>query len=100
MADIRITPESLRSKSSELKGLRGQHEEVMTRITSLVNGLSDQWSGEAQKAFQLNFNDMKPTFDKFVRILQGYAELMDKTAQEMQAADDEGARIIRQQTFN
>ena len=87
MANIRITPELLRGKSSELKGLKGDHEGVMSRITSLVNDLSDQWSGDAQQAFLQNFNDMKPTFDNFVRILQGYAELMDKAAQELESTD-------------
>jgi len=100
MAKIEITPPLLRGKSSELKGLRGEHEAVMSRITSLVNGLSDQWSGDAQQAFLQNFNDMKPTFDKFVRILQGYAELMDKTAQEMEDTDLRIKGAIQSTTFD
>jgi len=89
MASIKITPELLRGKSGELKGLKGDHEGVMTRITSLVNGLNDQWSGEAQQAFINSFTEMKPVFDNFVRIIQGYADLMEKAAIEMEAADQE-----------
>jgi len=84
---IEVTPELLRGKSGELKGLRGEHEAVMSRITSLVNGLSDQWSGNAQQEFLQSYQGMQPTFTKFVEILDGYARLMDETATVMGQAD-------------
>ena len=87
MATIRITPELLRAKSGELRGLKGEHEAVMSRITGLVNGLSDQWTGDAQDAFLQSYQGMNPTFQKFVEILEGYANLMDKASQEMESTD-------------
>ena len=87
MANIKITPELLKGKSGELRGLKGEHEAVMSRITNLVNGLADQWSGEAQQAFLQNYQGMQPTFQKFVEILEGYSKLMDKAAHDMELTD-------------
>ena len=87
MAKIEVTPEMLKGKSTELNSLRGEHEAVMARITNLVNGLSDQWSGDAQRAFLQSFTEMKPTFDNFVRILQGYSDLMVKAAGALEETD-------------
>jgi len=87
MANIKITPELLKGKAGELRGLKGEHEAVMSRIGGLVNGLSDQWTGDAQTAFLQSYQGMQPTFQKFVEILEGYAKLMDHAAQEMEATD-------------
>ena len=78
MASIKITPELLRGKASELKGLQNEHEAVMSKITSMVNGLNEQWTGEAQQAFQQSFEGMKPTFTRFVEILANYSNKMNE----------------------
>ena len=87
MANIKITPEMLKGKSNELRGLKTEHEAVMARITNLVNSLGEQWSGDAQQAFQQSYQGMAPTFQKFVEILEGYSKLMDKAAQDMESTD-------------
>ena len=94
MSIIKIQPEALRGKAKELRGLRGEHEAVMKRITSLMNGLGAEWSGEAQNAFQQSFQGMAPTFQKFVEILDGYANLMDDAAQKMTDADQDAKNAI------
>jgi len=95
MAKIKITPETLRGKAVDLRGLRGEHEGVMTRITNLVNGLSDQWSGEAQQAFLQSYQGMQPTFQKFIEILDGYAKLMDTAATELETTDVNISRTVQ-----
>jgi len=87
MANIQVTPDLLRGKSDELRGLKEEHEAVMLRITNLINGLNDQWTGPAQEAFVTSFTGMKPTFDNLVNILQGYSDLMGKAAQEYESTD-------------
>ena len=87
MANIKITPELLRGKSGELRGLKADHEGTMAKITSLVNGLSEQWTGEAQDAFLQNYQSMEPTFKKFAEVLEGYGKLMDKAATDMESTD-------------
>ena len=94
MAKITITPSMLRGKAGELRGLRGEHEAVMKRITSLVNGLGDQWTGEAQTAFLQSYQGMQPTFQKFIEILDGYAKLMDTAANELETTDASIGRTI------
>ena len=87
MANIKITPELLRQKSTELKGLKGEQEVVMGKITSLVNGLSEQWTGDAQQAFQSKYQSMEPQLRKFADVIENYTKLMDKAAMEMESTD-------------
>lgn len=89
MANIKITPELLRGKSGELRGLQGEHEAVMQRINSLVGSLNEQWSGEAQQAFQQSYESMRPTFQRFLEILQNYSVKMDEAAAAMEATDQQ-----------
>lgn len=87
MAIIQVTPELLTAKSTEVRNLKSQHEEVMQRLTQLVNGLNEVWKGEAQNAFVQKYQSMDATFKNFAEILEGYAKLMDTAARELQSTD-------------
>ena len=50
MALIQVTPELLRGKSTELRGLKQQHDDAMTRMRTLMQGLNEIWKGTAQDA--------------------------------------------------
>ena len=45
MAQIEITPDTLRAKATEVRGYKSEHDDVITKLTSLVHGLNDQWKG-------------------------------------------------------
>ena len=87
MAEIRISPDMLTSRASEVRGLRGEHEQTIQRLTNLVNGLNDIWTGEAQNAFVERYRSMEATFKNFSELLEGYAKLMDTAANQMRETD-------------
>ncbi|MCL2671195.1 MAG: WXG100 family type VII secretion target [Clostridiales bacterium] len=87
MAIIQVTPEMLSGKAGEVRTLKGQHDEAMTKLNSLVHGLNESWKGEAQDAFVAKFDSMQSTFTNFSELLEGYAKLMDATARELQSTD-------------
>ena len=89
MATIQITPETLRSKASNIRSYRAEHDEIMAKMKNLIYGLNDTWKGEAQQAFLTNYENMLPTFQNFSEMLEGYASLMDVSANEMEAKDQE-----------
>lgn len=87
MALIQVTPETLRSKASDVRSYKAEHDEVMTKIKNLVNALNEVWKGEAQDAFLAKFQSMQPTFNNFSEMLEGYAKLMDTAANELESTD-------------
>lgn len=87
MAVIQVTPELLQGKATEVRQLKSQHDELMAKMRTLIHGLNDQWKGAAQDAFVNKFDSMQSTFTNFSEMLDGYAVLMENTANNMQEMD-------------
>jgi len=94
MAIIQVTPELLNAKASELRGLKSNHDEAMTKMRSLIMGLNEIWKGGAQDAYVQKYESMQATFTNFSQLLEEYAKLMDITAQKMSEKDAELASTI------
>jgi len=87
MALIQVTPDMLRARAGDVRKNRGEHDAVIQRLNTIVNGLSDVWQGEAQNAFVERYRSMEATFRNFSEMLEGYAKLMDTAANQMQETD-------------
>ncbi len=87
MALIQVSPDLLNSKANELRSLKAQHDEAMTKMRSLIMGLNEVWKGDAQDAFVQKYESMQPTFTNFTNMLEDYAKLMDTAAQKLQETD-------------
>lgn len=94
MPMIQMTPELLKSKATEVRTLRSQHDEVMAKMTSLVHALDEHWKGEAQTAFVAKFDSMKTTFDNFSEMLENYAKMMDTAATNVNDTDQNLKNVI------
>ena len=89
MALIQVTPETLRGKASEVRRHRSEHEQTMQRLSQLIFGLNEVWRGEAQDAFVERFRSMESTFRNFSEMLEGYAKLMDTSANALESTDQQ-----------
>ena len=87
MALIKVTPDMLRARATTVRSDRNDHDTCIARISATVNGLSDVWQGEAQTAFLEKYRSMEPTFKQFSQLLEDYATLMDKSANQLQETD-------------
>lgn len=83
MALIQVTPDLLKGKANELRGLKGQHDEAMSKMKTLITNLNEVWKGDAQTAFLNKYESMQSTFTSFSQMLEDYAKLMDNAAQQM-----------------
>lgn len=87
MALIQVTPDLLNGKATELRGLKGQHDEAMAKMRTLIVGLNEIWKGDAQDAFVAKYESMQTTFNNFSQMLEDYARLMNTAAQKLQETD-------------
>ncbi len=87
MALIQVTPDLLSGKATELRGLKQDHDETMTKMRTMIMGLNEIWKGDAQDAFVAKYESMQSTFTNFSQMLEDYAKLMDTAAQKLQETD-------------
>ena len=95
MADqILVHPADLTTKSNQVRQYKENHHDIMNKITNLVMTLGEVWQGEAQNAFVSKFLSMQPVYDSFEEVLEEFASLMEKVADEMVKTDRAGKDII------
>lgn len=87
MAQILVTPDTLRGKAADVRNLKGQHDDVIARLKSLVSSLNETWQGNAQTEFVTSFEGMNTTFAQFSELLDNYAKEMERFANKMEEAD-------------
>ena len=87
MALIQVTPDLLQGKATELRALRSEHDDTMSRMRTLITGLNEIWKGNAQDAFLAKYESMQSTFTNFSQMLEDYAKLMDTAATQLQDTD-------------
>ena len=91
---ILVTAELLRAKAGELRGMRGEHDEVMNKMRNLIMNLNEVWKGDSQTALVERYEGMQSTFTNFSELLESYAQLMDKAAAAFENADQQNASHI------
>lgn len=89
MALIQITPDSLRSNATSVMNYKNEHDQTMQKLGQLIRSLQETWKGEAQNAFYQKFESMQQTFTQFSEMLKGFADNMNKAAQQLEATDQQ-----------
>ncbi|MBR1759327.1 MAG: WXG100 family type VII secretion target [Lachnospiraceae bacterium] len=77
---IRVDAETLHAKAAELRNMRASHDENITKVSTLIRGLSDVFEGQAAQAYQNNLESMQPTFTQFSAMLDELAVKLDAVA--------------------
>lgn len=91
---ILVTPELLRQRASKLTEYSSEHDTAINNIRNLVNGLTDEFSGQAASAFLQKFSEMEPTFKQFSESLKTLSDNLVTVANELEARDRELAGRI------
>ena len=95
MTTITVSPEELRARARELRALRQQHLDLMKKMRILVLSLSEDWQGDAQKAFEQNFLAKSRVMNDLASTLEKYAELMESAAKETEKMDQSLLQSIK-----
>jgi len=81
---ITVTPETLKTKATELRNLRSAHDENMARMRSIITGMDSFFTGKAQQSMVNEYDSMQPTFTRFSEMIENYAKFLDKAANEFE----------------
>ena len=89
MPMIRITPETLQGQAKDLRSKKTQHEDIFQQMKQLVTSLSDEWQGEAQKAFYDSFSQKETFFRQFAEEIEKFTQFMEQAAEQMRATEEQ-----------
>ncbi|MBR3306356.1 MAG: WXG100 family type VII secretion target [Lachnospiraceae bacterium] len=91
---IQVDADLLREKAGEVARIKEDLDNAITRLTTFVDWLNAICKGEAQESHYNRFHSMKSTLDTFSQRLEEYAELMNMSADKMEAKDIESQQTI------
>ncbi|MCH3957506.1 MAG: WXG100 family type VII secretion target [Olsenella sp.] len=92
---IRITPDQMRSRANEYRTEASNVGDVISRMDSLLNALQEEWEGEASRAYESRFQELRPGFVKAQDLINEIAQSLDATAQSLEETDSNIAAQFR-----
>lgn len=86
-ARITISPEELRTASSNFANKAGEIREILEYLRSEVNRLESTWDGAAQDQFFMTYEEMAKTLDQFPEVVDGLSQQLNAVAQTLEETD-------------
>lgn len=95
MAQIRMTPETMRTRATQTDKQAEAVQNVMKAMDSLLATLKGEWEGEAVKGYEDRYNKIKPSFKNAKSLLEEIAHNLRATAQIVEETDKNIASQFR-----
>lgn len=89
MAQIRITPEQMLSRSAEYHTEAQNIEQVINRMTNLISALQTEWEGAASDSFANQFEQLKPSFINMQELVETISRQLKETGNAMEEMDSQ-----------
>ena len=90
MAEIRVSPERLRSVASTLDSQRQEADSILNNMINTVNSLQGEWTGMAQIDYANLFNDRVPAMrSNLNEILENLIQALRRIADEFERVDQQ-----------
>lgn len=86
-ARITITPEELRTSSTNFANKAGEIREILSYLRSEVNRLESTWDGAAQDQFFMTYEELAKTLDQFPEVVDGISQQLSAVAQTLEETD-------------
>lgn len=95
MATIKMTPEEVRGLSTVYNTSSQEIQEMLGKLQATQGKLAQTWEGDAFNSFEEQFNNMKPTVQKFGQLLEDVYQQLQKIAQIVENTDQEISKTVR-----
>lgn len=94
-ARITITPEELRTASTNFANKAGELREILNYLRQQVTSLEATWDGAAQDQFFITFEEMAKTMEQFPEVVDGIGTQLTAVANTLEQTDEELASSLR-----
>ncbi|MGE6260584.1 WXG100 family type VII secretion target [Heyndrickxia sporothermodurans] len=89
MAQIKMTPEELKTKATRYKRGGDQILEILKDLSNLQTELRTEWEGRAFDKFSDQFDQLSPKVKNFAQLLHDIKMQLDNTADAVARHDEE-----------
>jgi WXG100 family type VII secretion target len=86
---IRMTPETMRSRASEVQQQGNDFDDVIKKMDSTIKTLEGEWEGEASRRFGEQFSALKPSFQNMRQLVEDISRQLTQTAAAVENLDNE-----------
>jgi len=92
---IRMTPETMRTRATEVRHQGETFQEVIGRMHGIITELQSEWEGAASTAFAEQFYRLKPAFNEMRQLIDNIGMQLDQTANAVEQMDNQIAGQFR-----
>ncbi|EPU33896.1 WXG100 family type VII secretion target [Streptococcus agalactiae] len=94
MAQIKLTPEELRSSAQKCTAGSQQVTEVLNLLTQEQAVIDENWDGSTFDSFEAQFNELSPKITEFAQLLEDINQQLLKVADIIEQTDADIASQI------
>lgn len=87
MAQIRMTPETMRARAREAKAQAEAMQNIRTKMQNLINTLKAEWEGQSMQGYEERFNKIKPVFTNAWELLGEMSDNLTSAAKIVEETD-------------
>lgn len=84
---IRMTPDTMRKRSSEAHTQAENMQTLIRTMDTLLSTLKSEWEGEAMRGYEDRYNKIKPTFRNAKELLDEISSNLKETARIIEETD-------------
>lgn len=92
---IRMSPDTMRSRASEYATQSEMVGEVISKMDSLLGQLQSEWEGAASRSYAEKYEELKPGFIKAQELIMEISQALNKTADLVEQQDQQIAAQFR-----
>lgn len=89
MSNIRMSPETMRTRAGEFNRDASDFEELHSRMKTRTENLAQEWEGQASQKYIQQFHDLEKTFTGMHELMQTIAQQLNDTARIMEETDQQ-----------
>jgi len=95
MSNIRLNPDEL-EEFAQRYGVEGSNVgDVLQKLDALISDLGGVWEGGAQRAFEDQYGELRPSFLNMITLLEDVQKQLVSTAHTLRDTDSDIASKIR-----
>lgn len=94
MAQIKLTPEELRTSAVKYTNGSSDIDNVLAILTSEQETIRENWEGSAFESFDNQFSELKPKIQEFSQLLQDINTQLNSVADTIEQTDQDIAGQI------
>ena len=85
--EIKLTPDQMRERARAFGNERDNLQRSIDNMGKLISALTNEWKGEASKAYEKRYNDLKPAFKNCKALMNELSVNLNQSAKIMEETD-------------